>query len=368
MKIVFVLGLVLLINSTVNFQDPVVMNIVRSLFIAMNLAIYFMWTRIKEQVASSPNGETTIWMKQSAAPSVASFMNKFFGDDKNTPATYEPTTYKEMEGKKVDAALSQAITGPLMNIAMSMFMGLHMPLALQLALTPYNAYEDPIVRKYILGFTEDTPYGEKLTDPAVAAAPAIMSAAPATEAVEELRPGEQMECEEAIFRAWESKDPAEMGMFDHLTSTGKPVTTYRTVKDGWSALMVVAGGKQNGKKEVHHLLELGCSCTLQDTDGWTALHWAAFHNCPLAIEAICGSFSDDFKAGVAHAGGKAPLIGDLNTLGCLLRIKDKDGNTALQIAQREIMTECETALLSQHQRAGAQLTDASDSVATAGSD
>ena len=42
--------------------------------------------------------------------------------------------------------------------------------------------------------------------------------------------------------------------------------------------MIVCGTWANSEEDVCELIKMGCDPTLRDNEGWTALHWAAFHD------------------------------------------------------------------------------------------
>lgn len=58
-----------------------------------------------------------------------------------------------------------------------------------------------------------------------------------------------------------------------------------------------------------------CNPFLKDKDGWTALHWAAYHNNASSVDAILESVPEKKKD--------------------LLNIKGKDGLTAEEVAKKE---------------------------------
>jgi ankyrin repeat protein len=50
--------------------------------------------------------------------------------------------------------------------------------------------------------------------------------------------------------------------------------------------MIVAGSSANSDKIIANLLKCGADMSLQDDDGWTALHWACYHNRPGALKQL----------------------------------------------------------------------------------
>ena len=135
-----------------------------------------------------------------------------------------------------------------------------------------------------------------------------------------------LESEEAVLQCWESHvhDSSFVNVFASLKEKGLDLN-YRTMRDRWTALMVVSGSVQYRAGDVRKLLELGCRPAVVDAEGWTALHWAAYHACAFAITAICAGFG-------VHDGGSGPCGGRAE-LAALLALKDSKGRTALDVAR-----------------------------------
>ncbi len=74
------------------------------------------------------------------------------------------------------------------------------------------------------------------------------------------------------------------------------------------------------KQCVSDFLELGADVLATDNDRWTALHWAAFHNCPEAAKALL------LEEGV---------VGSERIREDLFRKTDAEGKTALDVAEEE---------------------------------
>lgn len=84
-----------------------------------------------------------------------------------------------------------------------------------------------------------------------------------------------------------------------------------------TALMVVSGLRGDVSSFVRRLLVLGADPSMADDEGWTALHWAAFHSNPSAIRELCR----------AQPGSMS--------LRALLDVTDENGATALKLARTE---------------------------------
>jgi hypothetical protein len=262
-------------------------------------------------------------------------------------AEWLQTTYYEHEKTKASEAAKQLLTGGAMQFGLfSLWMNVQLPLAINLIMGPWGAYDDPIVKQYLLGARLERPYGEVLEDPAstAPAATAGVADAPASAQIADGPAAATADAavEETILRTWEAEEPVDVEVFDRLAAAGKPIATHAVAPDGWTALMVVAGGPHHPKRAVPRLLELGAVPEAADKDGWTALSWAAFHDNAAAIDAICAHV-------LASAGGRSRLV---RLLASKSTGGETPGSTALEVAQ-QAKAEAAAAALRRFAEAGA---------------
>jgi len=138
--------------------------------------------------------------------------------------------------------------------------------------------------------------------------------------------GYDHDMEHAIYSTWEDEDePVILAAWERFAAAGKNAD-YRTAEGGWSIMMVAAGGTQNDPATVRDLaLKLGCDVHAQDFDGWTPLHWAAFHG------------SVNGAKGVLNACAKLQSEeSDSEDLVRALTTKDTDGFTPIGRIEREL--------------------------------
>lgn len=343
------IALFMTISNVVDFTDPTVLMATRVLYGIV--ALFFYKAQSSLEAAVRERADTRqIWVKKAAAKGL---MDSLFGSSEPAAAPeYTQTTVMDHELALVQKKIESGVMGFAQPFILSMLMGVHVLLAVNVIMMPVNQYEDPLMKRhYFKAVYDDGAHGEVYEDPN-AKPDAVTAGADAGAVGSTSRPSAaaDVEMEEAVLSTWESvSDPAPLPVFESLVAKGKDIN-YRAGSGAWSALHVVAGGAQNGKREVSRLLELGSKPELTDSEGWTCLHWAAHHDTAFAVEAVTaaymgrgktlkgsaaagevaasGSASDDKKGAIGTLGGAAGLRS-------LLAMTDAKGRTAFQVAEAE---------------------------------
>ena len=116
--------------------------------------------------------------------------------------------------------------------------------------------------------------------------------------------------EEILLDTWDQGVSANLQPL--LSAITKQNVNYHTSGDHWTALMIVSGLNCPGVADAIRELrtKYKADVTLTDKDGWTALHWAAFHNSEIAAK-------------------------ELRNEAALLTVKDKEGKTPFETAKAE---------------------------------
>lgn len=331
-KQIVVIGVVIVSQQLLNFSDPATVTALRAAFVVVSGLLWLTWQRVIASIAARADMRE-VWVKKKVeAPSLLAALGAGAPEAPPAPGDWVKVKIGAYEAEKAAAASAAVLQAPVLNIGLSFAMGIHLPLLISSVTALWTAAEDPLIQMHIFGLTLVRPHGEKDEDPAVAlqATPAATAVAgelsssadtavSPTAAVAASR--DHAECEEVIFSTWEARDePVAGDVFDRLAASGAPIATYATAKDGWTALMVVSGGRQHPRSALAALLRLGAPVSAVDADGWTALCWTAYHdNAAAATQLIAHSLA----------------VGGAPALRALLAHRDNAGRTALEIADAE---------------------------------
>ncbi|KAK8792022.1 hypothetical protein WA158_005399 [Blastocystis sp. Blastoise] len=272
----------MVLSRMIDVSDPVRLNIFRGVYVALMLissAIYFY---IKQKVIEK-NDTRKIWIEK-----------KMMG-----VTDCQESTYVQYETEMADKMISSPIQGALMTLGlMSMYMKLHYGLLMQIIQFPYTLYKNPLFKKYILGMDIPKAYGETTECP--------ISKMTGEEAKKNLK--------KAIVDTWDQCELADYSKLEELIKNTKEPNA--TTTDGWTPLMVLMGNTTANPSFVKSFLALGCQYTMKDNQGWTPLHWAAYHNNVAMAEALFNEVKESRALEL-----------------CV--ITDKEGNTPYELAAKE---------------------------------
>jgi hypothetical protein len=84
--------------------------------------------------------------------------------------------------------------------------------------------------------------------------------------------------EDVMLDTWDQGSNANL--IELLSILNVDIINTQTKEDGWTSLMIVSGLKcQNDVSAIRTIItEYKANIMITDNDGWTCLHWAAFHN------------------------------------------------------------------------------------------
>ncbi|GMF36725.1 unnamed protein product [Phytophthora lilii] len=226
------------------------------------------------------------------------------------------TTYEAHELAKANEFIKQTLIGAGISSLIHFKMGVNHVVMIQSVMMPMNLWDNALVQAYILGRRNGRIWNERLEGESAedAAAAAADPAAPvaATAAKNETKTTD-LTPEEAIANALAAGADAD---FDALWSVVKSKVNAKTDEDQWTALMVACGSPVDTDDFIKKVVKAGADVLAVDGDGWTALHWSAFHGRPEAAEALLSSISTAKREQ-------------------LLAVKASDGRTAAEVAKGE---------------------------------
>jgi len=281
----------LFMMKNIDFENPMILNGARAGFFVMLVLQFGIAMYLKNSVPKNP---TKIFIKPAPQP---------FQPPSNE---YTEHTYGEYEQEKAGELLKQSLIGSAISTFIHFKFGVNQVVVMQCVMIPMNLYDNPIVKKYILGSKErvwgEKLAGEKLDDSNVA------STTDVKKAEKESLPAKMGD---AIVAMWNDTTAD----FDSFLPRALKEPNAASDSDKWTPLMVAAGSPSETTKFIKAMLANKATDVLKtDNDGWTALHWSAFHDRPVAAETLLGNAKDADK---------------------LLAIKDSEGKTALEVAQQE---------------------------------
>lgn len=313
-RMVIMLPLLFLMNK-VDFENEETLFMARVAFAVAQLVSLAVAVYIKNVVAAK-NDRRVIYVPGAKSP---------FDQAPNYDDLTE-TTYVAHESAKAAEFLKQTMIGGGIAAFVHFKMGVNQVMVIQAVMAPFNLYDNPLVRAYILGKREGRLWNERLegesAEEAATAAgiTATVTAATTTTTTTTTKTTSVKKAksigltpEEAIAKVLAAGTDAD---FDELWDAVKSAVNAKTKEDQWTALMVACGSPIDTDEFIRKLISAGADVTAVDGDGWTALHWSAFHGRPEAAETLLSSCPSD-------------------KLAQLLSATASDGRTALEVAKGE---------------------------------
>lgn len=220
--------------------------------------------------------------------------------------------------------LGSTLFGVAMTLGLHYYRGMIMGLAMQAIMAPLNLAENALVKALVLGNglrPEDRIFNEKVAAELTADDEVVdeqgnavvrsvthqAGAAEGTDGQEEkVKP-----FEDVLLDTWDAGTKADLS--ELMTYVNKKNCNYQTKEDKWTALMILAGLQSipGTASAIRQVQDLGGNCAIVDKEGWTSLHWAAFHG---SVEAAKVFAKSDAK---------------------LLTVQDHEGMTPVELAKKE---------------------------------
>ena len=353
---------VMLLSRKLNGDDPMTTLYLR-LFYGVSTLLCFLYLLYSKQ-------QFGLWVKKHASLASAVVYvpgPKGMFDAPTGPKKYKKAVYSEAVYGKFAEQQQQMIMGLVMTCGMHYWKGMIVGLAIQGCMGPVGMFENVLVRRFasytgllekdhgsaiLEELTEDkftkaektnvdengyiTKGGEGTpADTNAAGASALLPAAGATALAatggsKSKSKSSSQSPSEILDGIWTDNSALKLPkLLDVIRVQKISPDTVRT-PDRATPLMIACGLSKAtpsspeqvtvAKECLSAFLSLGSNPLATDKDGWTALHWAAFHNCPEAVKALL------LEEGV---------VSDEELRGELADKADEEGKTAMDIAVEE---------------------------------
>ena len=347
-KMLVALPLMMMANR-LEWQKEEVVIMVRTVFVAVLGAILFLNWWMAGLIKKNPDHGKTVWVPPPPIPSLMGGDLVAQSSKGDSTIEYEEMTYGTLDEEKLRESMQATMLGSAFMGFLSYSFEIHAPLVLQIVLLILSVWELPLFQIYVMGKKREQPYGEleKLPEGAILSGaagdddPANGDGKGQGEAQGEAqgegeskgggsesrgdigmhggriarmpRAGDGDSApspakvadpvmENLIAAVWEKRgqwniskqrlaeDLGGQEGSSHDVNYGIVTDETRT---GWTLLMVIAasppdfpGGGKSADTLRYLVGEAGADLEKKDDDGWTALHWAAFHRRPGSVDIL----------------------------------------------------------------------------------
>lgn len=297
----FIMFPMLFLMGKVDFENETILFSARAAYLACQVLSLLLGMYIKKQVEAK-NDQRKIYVPAPQSP---------FDQSPNYEQTTE-TTYVDHEKAKAAEFIKQTLIGAAIASFVHFRMGVNQVLLIQAVMTPLNLYDNPLVQAYILGKREGRIWNERLEGED---APSEESAEKTAKSKKKQMKSALMKLnpEEAIANALKAGADAD---FDELWDAIKGDVNVCTEAEKCTALMVACGSPIDTDEFIQKVIKAGANVTAADGDGWTALHWSAYHGRPEAAETLLETCSAKQRE-------------------ALLTTEDNERRTPMQLAAKE---------------------------------
>lgn len=309
MRMVIMLPMMFLMGK-IDFENDLILNSARAAFLLCQVVSLLAGLYIKKKIEEK-NDQRKIYVPGAKSP---------FDPTPNYDDVTE-TTYATHELAKVNEFIKQTCIGAAISSFIHFKMGVNHVVLIQAIMTPMNLWDNQLVQAYVLGRKTGRMWGERIegeTNEEAAIANGVTAEAaadasePAKSNVKKMK-STDLSPAEAITKVLNAGTEAD---FEELWTAVKSSVNASTKDDQWTALMVACGSPIDTTEFIEKIISAGADVTAADGDGWSALHWSAYHGRPEAAETL-------LEACPAHK------------LAELLALKALDGRTAKEVAKEE---------------------------------
>ncbi|RLN73173.1 hypothetical protein BBJ28_00004423 [Nothophytophthora sp. Chile5] len=317
MRMVIMLPMIFLMGK-IDFENELILTSARAAFLVCQVSALLIGLYLKQQIERK-HDTRKIYVPGTKSP---------FDQSPNFEDLTE-TTYETHELAKANEFLKQTLIGAAISSVIHFKMGVNHVVLIQSVMMPMNLWDNALVQAYILGRRNGRIWNERLegesaedaaaatASPSPPAATTTSTTTTTTTTKTTTKTAKKMKPAEAIAEALAAGADAD---FAALWTAVKGAVNAKTTEDQWTALMVACGSPVDTDDFIRQVVAAGADVTAVDGDGWTALHWSAFHGRPEAAEALLSCCSAAKRAE-------------------LLAATASDGRTAAEVAKGEENTD-----------------------------
>mmetsp|Transcript_22862 Transcript_22862/g.47418 ORF Transcript_22862/g.47418 Transcript_22862/m.47418 type:complete len:362 (-) Transcript_22862:116-1201(-) len=301
MKLVVMLP-VMLYARKLDSEDENIVRILRIAYGTVQAAVLLVVFLCMQKVATKEGDRTVVYTEKA----------KGFMDPPDGPKKYIKTTRGEMYTSKMTEFRNSTLMSIVMTTGLHYYKGMVMGLCMQCAMAPFNTYENKIVQWVLVGKENmgEKEEGELEKDDLIIEVGPDGSESVVGKGGDTSTKGKakitnggndkglattsgsassmtKQEFEELVLDTWDQASEADLKPL--LRQLNKDTVKWTTDEQKWTPLMVLCGlsGAPGFEDGIRKCIELGADTKATDKDGWTPLHWTAFHGNATAAKVLC---------------------------------------------------------------------------------
>jgi len=288
-----------------NGEDPQIIFLLRCAYGTVQtiilLVTIFVYMKAKK-LATKNTGKRVIYVPPPPQP---------FADPNDTKKRYKQVVYGEHLVTTARGLIGSTFFGICMTVGLHMWKGMVVGLAMQSVMGPFNLFENALAKAILLGQTEGRIFDEKKQH----------ELGTEDEVVDKdgnvVTIRKKVDLEELLLDTWDDGVNADTSAL--MAALNKKNINSKTKKNGWTPIMIIAAIKvPETAANMKLMKERGADPAITDSEGWNALHWAAYHG---STEGALYLVSKDGYAVTTDKGGN------------LHKAKDNDGKDPLEHAK-----------------------------------
>jgi len=309
----FVMVPVMLAARKLDAEDPDTVNYLRFSYGCMQsiCVLIVLYTFYKANSLSGKNALNVVFVPAAPTPFAEAGAKK----------KYTRVEYGAHVVSTARSLLGSTLFGICMTVGLHIYKGMAMGLAIQTIMGPFNLFDNPLVKAVLMGngfIPSDKIFEEKALAELVDEDEVVDETGteiPRTRLLQmegATKPQSKTDSfEEKMLDTWDAGNQADIGAF--VKTVTKKNCNHRSKESGWTPLMILSGLASSDKTAdaIKSVIALGANPSIVDSEGWNALHWAAFH----------GNLDT------------AKQLYEYDSV--LLGVKDKEGKLPVEIAKQE---------------------------------